>query len=60
MGEIADQMINGETCNLCGCYFEDSSQNLYIHGYPVVCWDCWDNLTSKERKHHQKALVRNL
>ena len=34
MGEIADDMINGACCLLCGIYFEKE------HGYPVVCKEC--------------------
>lgn len=49
MGEMADDLIDGACCNLCGCYFEGD------HGYPVVCKDCWNNLNSKERKDFQKA-----
>lgn len=36
MGEIADDMIDGLSCSLCGIYFVEE------HGYPVVCTDCWD------------------
>ncbi len=44
MGEIADEMINGESCSLCGCYFEDPENpgSSYVHGYPVACKDCWE------------------
>ena len=46
MGEIADDMINGICCALCGCYFYDHVKTdgeieLYEHGYPVACWDCY-------------------
>jgi len=37
MGEIADDMLSGLCCSLCGIYFEDE------HGYPVVCEDCWES-----------------
>ena len=36
MGEIADDIIDGNCCALCGVYFEKS------HGYPVACEDCYD------------------
>ena len=44
MGEIADEMINGESCALCGCYFEnpDKPGTIYQHGYPAACNDCWE------------------
>lgn len=35
MSEIAEDMINGACCSLCGCYFEAE------HGYPVVCIPCY-------------------
>ncbi len=60
MGEIADDMIDGTSCSLCGCYFikeidDKDPERLYTHGYPVVCWDCWDELTKDERKMCQRA-----
>lgn len=45
MSEIADDMIDGTCCSECGCYFRDKDDeydSLYSHGYPVLCWDCWD------------------
>lgn len=44
MGEMADSIINGETCSLCGCIFKDPNKKdtLYEHGYPVACRDCWE------------------
>ena len=44
MGEIADDMISGACCSLCGMYFVED------HGYPVVCPDCYqDALEDGER-----------
>lgn len=38
MGEIADDMIEGRMCSLCGCYFVDKAKDeIYEHDYPVVC-----------------------
>ena len=37
MGEIADDLIEGACCSLCGVYFEDE------HGYSVLCEDCFDS-----------------
>ena len=45
MGEIADDMIEGVSCALCGQYFEIE------HGYPVACAECWDKNCG-----YQKAL----
>ena len=35
MGEIADDIVNGACCALCGVYFEEE------HGFPVACEDCY-------------------
>ena len=50
MGEIADQMINGEICAQCGVYLESNERvwqqaNTKLKGkkddgYPVICNDC--------------------
>jgi len=55
MGEIADDMIDGTSCSACGQYFVDGNDNLYTHGYPVICWDCWNTLTKEEKKLNRKA-----
>lgn len=62
MGEIADDMVEGRTCCLCGMFFLDPEKEntVYEHGYPAVCWDCWSELTWQQRKKHQKALVKTL
>ena len=54
MGEIADSMIVGETCSLCGIMFVEE------HGYPVVCNQCWSQLTDFERQDYQKAILEEL
>jgi hypothetical protein len=48
MGQIADDMVNGACCELCGCYFEEEQ------GIPSVCNDCWEELSEEEKA------VRNL
>lgn len=60
MGEIADDMTDGTSCCLCGQYFEDEKGCIVEHGYPVVCWECWDELTRKERKDYQRSLYPTL
>lgn len=56
VGEIADDMIDGTTCQLCGCFFGGLAEDeCYTHGYPVVCWDCWEYLPKKQRKKYQRA-----
>ncbi len=56
MGEIADQMINGEICAECGCYLEPGEIVFYQGGggkmempedgegagFPVLCEGCRD------------------
>lgn len=49
MGEVAEDMNEGACCSLCSTYFWKS------HGYPVVCVECWNDLTPKEKKIHPKA-----
>jgi hypothetical protein len=36
MGDIAEAIINGEQCALCGEEFLEGD-----HGYPVACKACW-------------------
>ena len=36
MGEIADTMIYGEACHVCGCFFSDGEEP----GYERTCNDC--------------------
>jgi hypothetical protein len=50
MGEMAEDIIDGFCCELCCCYFEKQ------HGYPVVCKECWDDLTPEEKRIHQQAV----
>ena len=49
MGEIAENMIDGTCCSLCGQYFQHPKESkdrgaigTYTHGYPVACKDCWE------------------
>lgn len=35
MGEQADLILNGDVCEWCGCFFEDSGD-----GYPRHCEGC--------------------
>ena len=48
MGEIAEDMIEGETCSHCGCFFEEA------HGYPVICKSCWNNLSESKKREAKK------
>lgn len=62
MGEIADDMIEGRACQMCGCYFVDPADEseIYEHGFPVTCAACWSGLSEKEKKGHQKASAPTL
>lgn len=60
MGEIADDTINGACCELCGQYFQDEHGKLVKHGVPVVCRDCYYDLTDAERKMYTKAKYETL
>lgn len=41
MGEIANDLINGLSCEGCGVYFTEA------HGYPVRCETCWEPGTKR-------------
>lgn len=43
MGQIAEDIINGFCCSLCGTYFEEE------HGYPVLCHHCWEQAKEEGR-----------
>ena len=60
MGDIADDIIEGRTCSLCGAFFVDAAGDIYTHQYPAVCWECWGDLSKGERKHSQRAEVETL
>ena len=36
MGEMANDIIDGACCAICGVYFKEE------HGYPVACSECWE------------------
>jgi hypothetical protein len=50
MGEIAEDMLDGSCCSLCGQYFEHPKKDkktgesigIYVHDYPVACKECWE------------------
>lgn len=50
MGEIADQIINGEICEFCNMHFKEP------HSYPATCSRCWLSLDRKAKQIHQKAI----
>ena len=54
MGQVSDDMIEGECCSHCGEYFTTG------HGYPVLCWECYDSESDIERGDVQRATFRKL
>lgn len=54
MGEIANDIITGYCCSLCGVYFEEA------HNHPVVCKDCWKQLSIAERENYILAYHKEL
>lgn len=59
MGEIADDMVQGRACALCGQYFIDPKKpdTIFEHGYPVACHTCWNHLKKDEKAGLQRAIV---
>lgn len=50
MGEISDMMLSGVLCCQCGsCLDEDIQENL---DFPVMCVDCFNELSPKEKKEN--------
>lgn len=61
MGQIADDIVAGITCELCGQFFDGGNDDeLHEHGYPVVCWECWSDMSKAERRQYQRAEVKTL
>lgn len=66
MGELANDRINGEMCDSCGCYFKATKEEckqgkvVHAHGVPTTCWDCWGDLSKEEKKDHVRAIVPTL
>jgi len=70
MGEAADEIIDGNVCELCGATFiklgnthagtPADPYEYYEHGYPVVCRPCWRTLPTDERRQHQRATAATM
>lgn len=43
MGQIAEDMLDGSMCSLCGCYFKHPKVGIYVHEHPVACQDCYED-----------------
>ncbi len=59
MGQIANDMIEGRCCALCGQYFIDlrrskdlqkGEEYAFEHGIPVACDDCWEKDCGYEKQ----------
>lgn len=50
MGEIADMMLDGTLCQVCGCAMEDVGPDFEPPGHPRTCGDC----KPKRRKRRGK------
>lgn len=51
MGQIAEDMLDGTCCDICGCYYEKGGK-LFTHDHTATCNDCWNDLTEDEKKFH--------
>jgi len=60
MGQMADDITDGTTCSICGCYFEnpDDKTKAYTHGFPVACKKCFRS--GMKREGIQKATAKTL
>ena len=53
MGEIADDMINGNSCSWYGIYFREA------HGYPVLCQSCYQNWHREQKGNTSAKLLKD-
>ena len=57
MSEIAEDMLDGSCCSICGQYFQHPKDKdaIYTHDYPVACKECWE-----PKCGYQKADVKTI
>ncbi len=56
MGEIADMMLDGTFCQVCGGVMGDVDENFVAPGYPRTCGGCKrEDRTWRKRKPKKKA-----
>lgn len=49
---MADDIIDGACCALCGQYFvTQSAEEIYEHGYPVACNECYEEGCGYEKQN---------
>lgn len=51
MGEVADDLIDGNACSYCGIYFIEE------HGFPVVCIPCYKTWKRENKKGKKKFMA---
>lgn len=51
MREFTTARECGKACELCEAHF------VKAHGYPVVCPNCWRDLSKEDKKDHHKAVL---
>lgn len=54
MGELADQMINGEDCQQCGMPLDEDELG---HGHPVTCQACLHEAREEANARRQQAMT---
>jgi hypothetical protein len=52
---IDDEILDGSCCSICWEQFTDTENAVLSHGHPVVCLECWRNLTEEKRIGLKKA-----
>ncbi len=57
MGEYADDAYEGLCCYACGQYFIDGD-HIAVHGYAVLCEECWNESTAEGKHDFQKSLYK--
>lgn len=57
MGQIADDIIDGVCCALCGQYFVDEKENLFVHGHPFACNECWTKDCGYEKQSKDAQVI---
>jgi hypothetical protein len=62
-----EDITDGSCCSICYSYFKNSikwlapkTNDVFVHGYPVACQDCFDNNRKKaEKMNLQKTVIDN-
>jgi len=60
MESLTNDIVTGTCCELCGQYFKDPTaldNECFVHGHPVVCYECFDKLEPVDQKTYHRANV---